>query len=85
MSNIKKYIEDAGLTVLDDNKNYKNRFEVKSETSESVYVIAQTKKSGIWTCSCFGFRRHRHCKHLDSIKGLIGEMEREPESKQLEQ
>ena len=75
MSNIKRYIEDHGLTVLDDNKTYKNRFEISSETSDNVYVIAQTKKSGIWTCECLGFRRHRHCKHLESIKPMIDAIE----------
>ena len=75
MSNIKRYLEDNGLTVLEDNKTHKNRFEVKSETSDNVYVIAQTKKSGLWTCECLGFRRHRHCKHLDSIKAMIDAIE----------
>ena len=64
-------MEEKGLEVLDDNKTYKNRFEIRSETSNSVYVVAQTKKNNIWTCECLGFRRHRHCKHLDSIKPLI--------------
>lgn len=56
---------------LPDNSQYTNRFEVRSQTSDSVYIIAQHKTGRWWSCSCFGWIRHRKCKHLGSM-GLPG-------------
>jgi hypothetical protein len=67
----KQKVQQAGGSALPDNKSYVNRFEIKSETSDSVYVIAQSKSGGWWACECFGFRRHQHCKHLERL-GLPG-------------
>ena len=53
--------------VLPDNAAYCNRFEVKSQTSNSVYIIAQSKKGRWWSCECPGWRRHRTCKHMKSV------------------
>lgn len=61
----------GGGETLPDNAAYTNRFEIKSETSDAVYVIAQSKKGRWWACECFGFRRYRHCKHLKNL-GLPG-------------
>jgi hypothetical protein len=57
----------AGSKVLPDNAAYTNRFEVKSETSDSIYVIAQSKKGRWWSCGCHGFLRWGHCKHLKAV------------------
>ena len=56
---------------LPDNKLWKNRFEIHSETSNRVYVIAQNIEKGHMGCSCPGWRRYRNCKHLSSL-GLPG-------------
>ncbi len=53
--------------VLPDNAAYTNRFEIKSQTSGSVYIIAQSKKGRWWSCECPGWRRHRHCKHMKAV------------------
>lgn len=52
---------------LPDNAQYTNRFEVRSETSNAIYIIAQHKTSRWWACSCFGWIRHKKCKHLRTL------------------
>lgn len=52
---------------LPSNDQWENRFEVKSETSNRIYIIAQNKKKRHWGCSCPAYRRYRHCKHLEAI------------------
>lgn len=61
-----KVVESNGWDVLPDNDQYKNRIQI-SGSSGNLYVVAQTKKNGIWSCGCLGFRRHRHCKHLTAM------------------
>src|SRR5262249_4085132 len=58
-----------GGTVADN--QWVNRTEIKSETSNRVYVVAQHAEKRFWGCSCPGWRRHRRCKHLDRL-GLPG-------------
>jgi len=60
-----------GSIVLPDNKVYTNRFEIKSASSDAIYVVAQSKTGRWWSCSCFGWIRHRSCKHLQAL-GLPG-------------
>lgn len=49
------------------NNQWINRIEIKSETSNRVYVVAQHAERRSWGCSCPGWRRHRHCKHLERL------------------
>lgn len=58
--------------MLPDNSSYTNRFEIKSQTSDSIYIIAQSKSGRWWSCSCFGWIRHKHCKHLTAL-GIPGD------------
>lgn len=60
-----------GSLRLPDNTSYVNRFEIRSETSDAVYVVAQSKTGRWWSCSCFGWIRHKKCKHLTAL-GLPG-------------
>jgi hypothetical protein len=60
--------------VLEDNKLWKNRFEIHSETSDRVYVVSQNIAKGHMGCSCMGWRRYRTCKHLSAL-GLPGHEE----------
>jgi len=57
----------AGTERLPDNDQWTNRFEVKSETSDRVYTVAQNKKKGYWGCSCPAWRTRRKCKHLRAL------------------
>ena len=59
------------LIKLPNNTLYKNRFEIKSETSNRLYVIAQRKSDGGLTCSCLGWIFNRNCKHIKTIEPLL--------------
>lgn len=50
--------------ALPDTDQWQNRFQIQSETSNRLYTIAQNKKKKHWGCSCPGWKRNRHCKHL---------------------
>jgi hypothetical protein len=60
-----------GSIVLPDNSQYTNRFEIKSQSSDAIYTVAQSKTGRWWACSCLGWIRHKKCKHLDAL-GLPG-------------
>jgi hypothetical protein len=57
---------------LPDNAQYTNRFQIKSESSDKLYTIAQNKSGLWWACSCPGWIRHKTCKHLTAL-GLPGQ------------
>lgn len=54
--------------ILPDNDQWQNRFEIKSESSNRIYVIAQNKAKKHWGCSCPAWRIRRKCKHLEALK-----------------
>lgn len=61
----------AGAPRLPDNALWENRFEVKSASSNRVYIVAMNKESGKWGCSCPGYKIHRTCKHLTDGCGIL--------------
>lgn len=54
--------------VLPDNAQWTKRFEIRSQTSDRVYVVAQNKQKRHFGCSCPGWRRYRKCKHLEVLR-----------------
>lgn len=52
---------------LPDNRDWENRFEIPSSSSNNMYIIAQHKTKRYWGCSCPGWKRHRKCHHLESM------------------
>lgn len=58
-------------SLLPDNDRYTNRFNIKSESSNRLYVVAQNKANGQWSCSCMGWIRYRKCKHLGTLQPLL--------------
>lgn len=58
---------------LPDNAQWKNRFQIKSESSDRVYTVAQHKTKGHWGCDCPGWRTRRNCKHLGAMSLPGGE------------
>lgn len=61
----------VGGMVLADNDRYTNRVEIRSETSDRLYVVAQNKRTKEWSCGCPGWIFHRHCKHLRVMLPLL--------------
>lgn len=62
----------ANLPALPETTTHANRMEIKSESSNRVYVIAQMKYTGEWQCSCPGWvmkkaGKPRGCKHLTEL------------------
>lgn len=64
-----------GWVLKPDTETHINRIDVRSETSNNVYTVSQTRKNGIWMCECLGYRGHKKrdaqgrytCKHLLQI------------------
>jgi len=52
---------------LPDNGQWTNRFEIRSESSNRVYIVAQNIAKGHIGCSCPGWRRFRKCKHIAAL------------------
>ena len=72
MTEVQKILKKGGIdTFLPDDKVWKNKFNVKSASSDSLYVVSQRKTDGEWKCSCFGNRRYGKCKHIETIRPLL--------------
>ena len=52
---------------LPDEGQWTNRFEIRSESSNRLYVIAQHRTKRHWGCSCPSWRTRRTCKHLNAM------------------
>ena len=63
-------IRPSGAIALPDNLQWTQRFEIRSESSNRIYIIARNKASGKFACSCPGYIIHRKCKHLIDGCGL---------------
>jgi hypothetical protein len=63
----------AAVAVHPDTDRYKNRFDVRSGSSNRIYRISYDAApgAGYWVCSCPGCIRHGDCKHLRAV-GLQG-------------
>jgi hypothetical protein len=56
-----------------------NRVEIRSESSDRIYVVSQHATKRYWGCSCPGWRAHRRCKHLERLGLPCGEVPYEVE------
>jgi hypothetical protein len=69
---------------IEDNEKCKNRYQIRSETSDVIYIIGQEKTTGEWVCTCKQFSMYnrdrksgyRPCKHLQIMQALLPELER---------
>lgn len=52
---------------LPDSDQWVHRFEIRSESSNRKYIIAQNREKRHWACSCPGWKSHRTCKHLKHL------------------
>ncbi len=70
-STVEKIAKQIGSTLLDDSDKWMNRFQIRSGSSDRLYVIAQQRADGAWGCSCPGWTHHRKCKHLTDVLGRL--------------
>jgi hypothetical protein len=71
---VERIATQIGSTVLPDNERWVNRFTVKSTSSSSVYTVSQQRGKDRWECSCWGWKRHRHCKHVTDILSRLAKL-----------
>ena len=60
-------LRPQGAVALPDNSQWENRFEVRSASSNRIYIVSQNKNKRHWGCSCPGWRTRRKCKHLTAL------------------
>ncbi len=53
------------------NDQWINRTEIRSESSNRIYIVSQHATKRYWACSCPAWRTRRKCKHLTQL-GLPG-------------
>ena len=56
-----------GSIRLPDNDQWQYRFEIRSGSSDRIYIVSQNKKGRFWGCSCPGWKAYKSCKHLSAI------------------
>jgi len=57
--------------LLPDNKTHRMRMEIRSESSNRIYIVSQRLSNSQYECSCPGWIRHRNCKHLTAMKPAL--------------
>ena len=62
-----KSIIPSNSTSLPDTEQWINRIEIKSETSNRLYTIAQNRIGRYWACSCPAGKTRKNCKHLEKM------------------
>lgn len=73
-----KSLTIPGGKALEDNSSHTNRFEIRSESSNRLYIVSQSKSTGEWQCGCPGWiikkpGKERTCKHLQALMPLLQE------------
>lgn len=74
---VKKLNNALDGELLPDNRTHHYRMEISSETSNKLYIVAQSNASNEWGCSCPGWVFNRGktkdglCKHLRAVKPLL--------------
>lgn len=66
-------VEAAGGVMLppDHERGWINRIQIRSGSSDRLYVVSQKVSDGTWGCSCPAWRTRRRCKHLDAMNPVL--------------
>lgn len=75
MGNALAVLRTAGLKALQDTDQWVHRFEIRSESSDRLYVVAKRRTTGEWGCSCMGWKRTRNCKHLRAVSPVTRQID----------
>jgi len=73
---VNQIAEAMGGELLPDNGQYTNRMEIRSSSSDKLYIVAQRKSDDEWCCGCPGWifkkkGQERNCKHLKVLRPLL--------------
>lgn len=70
---LRRVIDSSAVEYLGDTDRFKYRFKIRSESSNSLYLVSfdAAPNARWWTCSCRGNIRWGTCKHLKDM-GLLG-------------
>jgi len=66
------------LDLLPENKTHHLRMEIRSESSNKLYVVSRRKTSGQYECSCPAWiysSPRKPCKHIKAMAPVLQEME----------
>lgn len=80
-----KIANQVGGSALADNKTHVNRIEIRSASSNRVYVVALSRSTGEWECSCPGWilkkaGKERTCKHLQEMLPSLKQIAESPKA-----
>lgn len=80
-----KIANQVGGSALTDNKTHVNRIEIRSASSNRVYVVALSRSTGEWECSCPGWilkkaGKERTCKHLQEMLPSLKQIAESPKA-----
>lgn len=70
-------LKRIGAKLLPDSKTHRTRIEIRSESSNRLYVVSRRNDSKEWECSCPGWTRHsprRPCKHLRTMAPVLDQI-----------
>jgi hypothetical protein len=76
---VKSIAQQNGISFLADNKTHQFRFEIPSASNDRLYVVAMSKSSLEWQCSCPGWimkrpGKPRGCKHLKALLPSLAQL-----------
>ena len=71
MTDLATVARRTGAMLMQDNKTHQHRMQIRSESSDRLYTVAQRIANETWECSCPGWIRHRNCKHLNVMVPLL--------------
>lgn len=70
-----------GAVMLPANASHVNRMEIKSESSNRLYIVAQSRSIGNWQCSCpswiyqrLPLDQRKPCKHLNAMMPMLEQL-----------
>ena len=66
----------------EERAGYRNRITIYGSTGNE-YIVSQRVSDGVWCCACLGWRRFRHCKHLDSMMPALAQLDSPKSRKKL--
>src|SRR5579872_6135537 len=59
--------EQLDFEQLPDNEQWVNRRQIKSTSSNNLYIVAQNRAGRYFSCSCPAGKTRKNCKHLRAM------------------